>query len=83
LENVVEKMCVNPSRILGLNKGTIEIGKPADLIIVDTDEVNTVDVQKFASKSKNSPFDGYKLSGAVYCTIVGGKVVVREKVLLY
>lgn len=83
LENVVEKMCVNPSRILGLNKGTIEIGKPADLIIVDTDEVNTVDVQKFASKSKNSPFDGYKLSGAIYCTIVGGKVVVREKVLLY
>jgi len=82
MKQVVEKMCVNPSRILGLNKGTIEIGKPADIIVVDIDEENVVEVQKFASKSKNSPFDGFKLKGAVYCTIVGGKVVVREKLLL-
>lgn len=82
LWQVVEKMCLNPSKILGLNKGTIERGKTADLIVVDIEEENEVNIQKFKSKSKNSPFDGYRLSGAVYCTIVGGKVVVREKVLL-
>lgn len=82
LEQIVEKMCINPSRILGLNKGSLEVGKAADITIIDIDEDVTVDVTKFKSKSKNSPFDGYKLKGAVYYTIVNGKFVVREKVLL-
>ncbi|MCX7922948.1 MAG: dihydroorotase [Clostridia bacterium] len=82
MEQVVEKMCVNPSRILGLNKGTLEVGKGADITIVDINEEYTVDVQKFESKSKNSPFDGFKLTGKVYYTIVNGKVVVREGFLL-
>jgi dihydroorotase len=82
MEQIVEKMCVNPSRILGLNKGSIEVGKAADITIVDIDEEFTVDVSKFKSKSKNSPFDGFKLNGAVYYTIVNGNIVVREKVLL-
>ncbi|KNY26458.1 dihydroorotase [Pseudobacteroides cellulosolvens] len=82
LEQIVEKMCINPSRILGLNKGSLEVGKAADITIIDIDEDVTVDVNKFKSKSKNSPFDGYKLKGAVYYTIVNGKFVVREKVLL-
>ncbi|MDP4182119.1 MAG: dihydroorotase [Bacillota bacterium] len=82
LEQIVEKMCVNPSRILGLNKGSLEVGKTADITIIDIDEEVVVDVSKFKSKSKNSPFDGYKLNGAVYYTIVNGKFLVREKVLL-
>jgi len=82
MEKLVEKMCVNPSRILGLNKGTIEVGRTADITIVDINEEFIVDTKKFKSKSKNSPFDGFKLSGAVYYTIVGGNTVVREKVLL-
>lgn len=79
---LVEKMCVNPSKILGLNKGSIEVGSSADLTIIDMDEEYVVDIQKFSSKSKNSPFDGFKLQGTVYYTIVNGNVVVREKVLL-
>ena len=82
LEQVVEKMCVNPSKILGLNKGTIEVGRPADIAIIDMDEEYTVDIKKFQSKSKNSPFNGFKLFGTVNCTIVNGNIVVREKVLL-
>lgn len=82
IEQIVEKMCVNPSRILGLNKGSIEVGKAADITIVDMDEEFIVDVSKFKSKSKNSPFDGFKLKGAVYYTIVNGNIVVREKILL-
>lgn len=82
MEQLVEKMCVNPSKILGLNKGSVEVGSSADLTIIDMDEEYVVDVNKFSSKSKNSPFDGYKLQGTVYYTIVNGNVVVREKVLL-
>ncbi len=82
IEQLVEKMCVNPSKILGLNKGYIEVGGSADLTILDIDEEFIVDIQKFSSKSKNSPFDGFKLQGTVYYTIVNGNVVVREKVLL-
>lgn len=82
LEQIVEKMCINPSKILGLNKGSLEVGKAADMAIIDVDEDVTVDITKFKSKSKNSPFNGYKLKGAVYYTIVNGKFVVREKVLL-
>jgi len=81
-EQLIEKMCVNPSKILGLNKGTIEVGMPADITIVDPDEEYTVNVNEFKSKSKNSPFDGFKLTGSVYYTIVDGKIIVREKVLL-
>ncbi|MCX7843400.1 MAG: dihydroorotase [Clostridia bacterium] len=82
MEQLVHKLCVNPSKILGLSKGSIEVGQAADITIIDVNEVNTVNVAKFKSKSKNSPYDGFKLTGAVYYTIVNGKVVVREKVLL-
>ncbi len=82
MEQIVEKMCVNPSRILGLNKGTLEAGRAADITVVDINEEFVVDILKFKSKSKNSPFNGFKLYGSVYHTIVGGKIVVREKVLL-
>lgn len=82
MEQLVEKMCVNPSKILGLNKGFISEGKTADITIIDVNEEFIVEVENFESKSKNSPFDGFKLKGSVYYTIVNGKVVVREKVLL-
>jgi dihydroorotase len=82
IEDLVRKMCLNPSRILGLNKGSIEEGRIADITIIDINEEQVIDVNKFKSKSKNSPFNGFKLKGIVYHTIVNGKVVVREKVLL-
>lgn len=82
LEQIVEKMCINPSKILGLNKGSLKVGRPADITIIDVDEEYIVDVNRFASKAKNSPFDGYRLNGVVYYTIVNGKTIVREKVII-
>lgn len=82
LYELLERMCVHPANILGLNKGTLSVGKPADVIIFDPEEKITVDVSKFQSKSKNSPFDGYELFGSVYYTIVGGNIVVRQKQLI-
>lgn len=82
LEKIIEKMTVNPAKILGLSKGTIEVGKTADITVIDLNSENTIDVNSFLSKSKNSPFNGYRTKGAVVHTIVNGVVVVRDGVLL-
>ena len=82
INELIKKMCINPSNILGLNKGTLELGRSADIAVVDIDEEFTVDVSKFKSKGKNSPFDGFVLKGQIYHTIVNGNVVVREGILL-
>ncbi|MCX7773673.1 MAG: dihydroorotase [Clostridia bacterium] len=75
LSQMVEKLALNPSKMLHLDKGTVACGKAADLILVDFDTPYTVEVAKFASKSKNSPYDGFKVKGRVMKTLVGGKVV--------
>lgn len=82
MKQLVEKMCVNPSDILSLNKGVLEVGRAADITIVDINEQYTVDIGKLSSKSKNSPFHGFKLYGTVQYTLVDGKVVARERVLI-
>jgi len=82
IESLVEKMCMNPSRLLGLNKGSLDEGRTADITIIDINDEFVVDIRNFMSKSQNSPFNGFKLQGTVCYTIVEGNVVVREKVLL-
>ncbi|MBU1026498.1 MAG: dihydroorotase [Candidatus Margulisbacteria bacterium] len=82
LKNLVKKFTVVPAQILNLNKGTLKVGSDADVIIVDPKAEWTVDPAKFASKSKNSPFGGFKLNGKVLYTVVGGKVVVKNGKLL-
>ncbi|NLO93319.1 MAG: dihydroorotase [Clostridiaceae bacterium] len=71
---MLHKLTVNPAKMLKLDKGVLKCGKSADLILVDFDNEYTVDVSKFASKSKNSPFDGFKVKGRVLLTMVGGKI---------
>lgn len=75
---LIEKMTINPAKMLGIDKGSIEVGKVADITIIDPEAEYKVDVSKFASKSKNSPFDGYEVKGKIEYTIVGGKVVVEK-----
>jgi dihydroorotase len=82
MSKLVEKMSLNPARILSINKGSLEIGCAADITIIDINEETVIDASKFQSKSKNSPFAGMKLSGTVRTTIVDGKIIVNEKVLL-
>lgn len=74
-QQMIEKLTVNPAKMLKIDKGTLEEGKTADLILVDFDNEYKVDVSKFVSKGKNSPFDGFKVKGRVMMTIVGGKFV--------
>ena len=73
--DVCRKLSLNPSRILGLNKGTLSVGNDADIVIVDPDAEWTVAANDFVSKSKNSSFLGSKLTGMVITTISRGAVV--------
>ena len=79
---LIEKMAVNPAKILGINKGTLSEGADADIAVIDAETPCTVDVSAFASKSKNSPFHGREVYGKVTHTICGGKVVVANGILL-
>ncbi len=74
LSEIAEKMSYNPAKILGLDGGEITEGGVADLMVADIDEAWTVDSSKFVSKGKNTPFNGYKLFGAVKYTIVNGEI---------
>lgn len=78
LPQMIEKLTVNPARMLKIDKGKIECGKAADIILVDFNNEYIVDVSKFASKGKNSPFDGFKVKGRVMTTIVGGNIVYED-----
>ena len=82
LTEAIERMSSNPARILGLPGGSLAVGKPADITIIDMDKKWVVDPHTFASKGRNTPFKGWKLRGKAYATIVGGKVVMREGELL-
>ena len=82
LTEAIERMSSNPAKILGLPGGSLAVGKPADITIIDMDKKWVVDPETFASKGRNTPFKGWKLRGKAYATIVGGKVVMRDGELL-
>lgn len=75
LPQAIAKLTSEPARILKLQKGRIAEGADADLTIFDPDRDWTVDPANFASKSRNTPFAGWRLTGATVATLVGGKVV--------
>ncbi len=70
----IEKMTVNPARILGIPKGTLTIGATADVVIIDPELRWTVDPSEFRSKSTNTPFAGWELTGRAVTVIVDGRV---------
>lgn len=78
LPALVEKMAYNPAKILGINRGTLKAGSVADITVIDPNAVWTVEADKLASKSKNSPFLGREMKGAAEYTIVSGKVVYKK-----
>jgi dihydroorotase len=79
LMQAIERLSTGPARILGVAGGTLEVGVPADITLIDLNREWTVDANTFASKSRNCPFDGWTLKGKAVMTIVGGKVVWEEE----
>ena len=78
LKRIVQLMCSNPRRILGIPGGCFDEGSPADITIFDPNEEWVVSPEKLHSKSKNTCFKGMVLKGKVKMTIVDGKVVFNE-----
>jgi dihydroorotase len=78
LRALVEKFTVNPARLLRLSEGTLSVNADANITIIDPEREWTYDVAQSASKSRNSPFHGWKLRGRALATIVKGKAVWRE-----
>lgn len=76
--DAIRKMTADPARIFGLPGGTLAEGSPADISIIDPEKKWTVKADNFRSRSQNSPFIGYKLSGQVVRTILGGRVVFEQ-----
>jgi dihydroorotase len=72
---LVEKMTLNPNRILGLPGGTLSAGAAADITLVDPDAAWKVEAKHFFSKARNTPFEGFTLKGLACCTILDGRVV--------
>jgi dihydroorotase len=78
LNQLVEKMSVNPARILGLGERSLKVGQDAFITVFDPKKEWTVDSDEFVSKSSNSPYGGAKLKGLPIMTIVKGKIVYKE-----
>jgi len=75
LSQLVEKMSLIPSKILGLNKGKISVGESVELIILDLNKSWKVEKEKIVSKSKNTPYLNWSLPGVIECVFAKGKMV--------
>ena len=74
LAQVLDLMSASPAALLGLDKGTLAVGRDADLILFDPDQAWIIDKTKFASKGRNTPFHGRTVRGKVKYTISQGNI---------
>ncbi len=76
---LIRCMSTRPAELLGVAGGTLNTGARADVTIIDPDVEWTIDAAKFRSRSRNTPFDGWKVRGRAAMTILGGKVTYRSE----
>jgi len=80
LNEAVSKLTINPAKIIDIKKGSLGIGMDADITIIDPDREYTIDREKFKSKSKNTPFHGWKVKGKVIYTIINGRIIYKDNI---
>lgn len=81
LATLISKLTNEPAKIVGTRYaelGTLKIGAPADITLFDPNKEWIVDSRNFASKGKNTPFDGYQFKGKIMATIFGGKIAYKD-----
>jgi dihydroorotase len=79
LSDMIAKFTINPARLLNLKKGTLSVGADADVTVFDPEQEWIFQREESASKSRNSPFFGWKLKGKAVATIVAGKMAWSEQ----
>lgn len=79
LPQLIRKMTVLPGEILNLDVGTLRVGGPADLCVIDLREKWTVDPEKFRSKGRSTVFAGDTLTGRVKLTLCAGKITYQDE----
>jgi dihydroorotase len=77
---LIEKLTINPARVLGIDRGTLKPGAVADVTIIDPAVEWTIDPNQFRSKSRNCPFAGWKVRGRAHAVIVGGELKYERSV---
>jgi len=77
LSELIKKMSVNPARILNLPGGTLKIGAPADVTVIDLNRRWVVDPDRLFTKGKNTPFGRREMKGKAVLTILEGKITYR------
>jgi dihydroorotase len=75
---MLAKMTINPAKVLGIDRGTLQPGRPGDVTVIDPKAKWAIDKNSFKSKSRNTPFHGWKVTGKAVVTIVGGEVKKNE-----
>ncbi len=78
INQFVDKMSCAPAKILRLPQGTLKKGADADITVLDLDREWIIEAAQFQSKSRNCPFDGWKVKGTAWMTMVGGTIVMSE-----
>ena len=78
LERLIDLMCYGPSGILKLGRGGMNVGDDADLAVFDLENEFVFEKDKMLSKSRNTPYDGWKLYGETILTVMGGKVTYEK-----
>ena len=82
LATLIERMTYGPARVFKLNAGTLGEGAPADITVIDPELEWTVDVNKFYTRGRHSPFNGRQLKGKAVLTVVDGKIVMKDGVIV-
>lgn len=81
LLDLVKALSTNPAKILGIDKGSLKVGKIADITIIDPEKSQKVDKDSFYSKGKNTPFNNWELKGWPVYTIKSGNIIMEEGVV--
>jgi dihydroorotase len=71
---LIQLMTCGPAKVISIEKGTLDVGRQGDVTIIDPDAEYEIDVNKFRSKSRNCPYQGWRVRGRVEKTIVGGEI---------
>lgn len=82
LHRIVDALSTAPARILGLDLGAVCEGAPACLTVLDLQATETIDPSRFETKGRNTPFAGWEVRGLPVMTVVDGRVVMKDRVVI-